>query len=83
MLIRVEEHWHYEGNTASRARRVYRDALLIGRVRRWREIVEVGAPYREWFTAERWKDEAFVPIAGQQPDFEEALQRLVLYDVAN
>lgn len=83
MPISIDERWNFEGTGPSFEKRVYRDGALIGRVRRWREKVEIGEPDREWFTVERWKDEAFVPIAGEQPDFEEALQRLVFYDVAN
>lgn len=83
MAIRIDDDWHYEGNDASRERRVYRDALLMGRIRRWQVTSEDDELIRERFTAERWRDQTFIPIEGEQSDFDEALQRLVFYDAAN
>jgi hypothetical protein len=76
MPIRVDDHWHYEGHAIAREKRVNRDALLIGRVRRW-QVMEPRGLTREWFTVECWSNDTFQPTGEPQAAFEEALAFLV------
>jgi hypothetical protein len=80
MPIRIDEQWQYvDGNNLSE-KYVYVDAVLIGRVRRWR----AGAPgdlTREWYTAECWKGGGFAPVEEPGAEYEEVLQLLVFNGV--
>ncbi|ACL55588.1 hypothetical protein [Methylobacterium nodulans] len=82
MPIYLDDEWHAFLSDETRVKRVYRDEVLIGRVRRW-QVSEPGELTREWYTAERCEGSLFVQIEGKQPDFEEALQRVVFYGVAH
>ncbi|ACA16345.1 hypothetical protein M446_1863 [Methylobacterium sp. 4-46] len=76
MQIRVDDHWHYEGDPVARDKRVYREGLLIGRVRRWQFTVP-GELTRECFTVECWHDAAFQAVGEAEATFEAALEVLV------
>ena len=55
--------------------------LSVGRAN-GRRSQALGELTREWFAAERMRDGLYVPIEGVQGHFQEALERLVLYSVA-
>ncbi|WP_018262246.1 hypothetical protein [Methylobacterium sp. WSM2598] len=76
MQIRVDDHWHYEGDPVARDKRVYREGVLIGRVRRWQFTVP-GELTRECFTVECWTGKAFEVTGEAEATFEAALEVLV------
>lgn len=76
MPIRIDEQWQYVEEYNFSEKYVYVDTVLLGRVRR-RQATGPGDLTREWFTAEQWKGDGFIPIREHVADFEEALQLLV------
>ncbi|NGM38514.1 hypothetical protein G4G93_32250 [Methylobacterium sp. DB0501] len=81
MPITVDEAWIPGPDGHSHVRQVYRGGETIGRVHLWQEDEE-GDLTREWFTAERMKGALYEPIEGVHPTFDEALDRIVLYSLA-
>lgn len=81
MAITLDETWISGLDGRSHVRQVYRGDETIGRVRRRREE-EPGELSGERFTAERMKGALYELIEGTQATFEEALERLVMYGVA-
>jgi len=79
MSIGCDELWIPSPDGPSHFRQVYRGEEGIGRVRRWQE--EDGGLTREWFAAERKAGAFYEPIKGRHATFEEALDRVVFYDV--
>lgn len=80
MSITYPEAWIPGPNGRTHVRQVYRDDEAIGRVRRWQD--DDGGLTRERFTAERKEGAFYEPIAGEHATFEEALERIVFYGVA-
>ncbi|ACL58360.1 conserved hypothetical protein [Methylobacterium nodulans ORS 2060] len=76
MPLRTDDCWHYEGDAATREKRVYRDEALIGRVRRW-HMVEPDGRYCAWFATEQWQGGRFHSVGELQATFDEALICLV------
>ncbi|UHC14196.1 hypothetical protein LRS73_16600 [Methylobacterium currus] len=81
MAITFDERWFLGPDGRSRMRHVYSAGDLIGRVWRWHED-EPGEMIHEWFTAERMNGASYEPIAGEHATFEEALEHIVTYSVA-
>ncbi|ACL63138.1 conserved hypothetical protein (plasmid) [Methylobacterium nodulans ORS 2060] len=80
MPLHTDERWHYEGDAATREKRVYCDDALIGRVRRW-HMMEPDGRFSAWFAFEQWQDGAFRPVGGLQATFDEALLHLASLSV--
>ena len=76
MPIHVDEQWQYVDAHNLSEKYVYVDDLILGRVRR-RQATKPGDLTREWFTAECWNGDEFIPREEPQAEFEMAVQLLV------
>ncbi len=81
MPITYDEAWDPGSDKHSCVRPIYRDGERLGRVRFWQEE-EPGDLTGEWFTVERWERGMYVPQEGMHSDFQDALDRVALYGVA-
>ncbi len=81
MAITYDDAWEPGSDKHSSVKQVYRDGVRLGRVRSWK-AEDPGDVPAEWFTVERWEKGLYVPQEGMHSGFQEALERIVMYGVA-
>jgi hypothetical protein len=82
MPITYDEEWKPGSDKHSSVRQVYCDGNRLGRVRSWK-AEDPGELTGEWFTVERWEKGLHVPQEGMYVDFQEALERVALYNATH